>query len=84
MKFGFVSFHALILITLHGWLHLKHKDNANCYKYQTLFSNFGRHWTIRMSWGHSSYLMVTEINFDSLEVGLGFRMAIELILVAIQ
>jgi hypothetical protein len=28
--------------------------------------------------------MVTEINFDRLEVGLGFRMAIELILVAIQ
>jgi hypothetical protein len=28
--------------------------------------------------------MVTEINFDHLEVGLGFRVAIELILVAIQ
>jgi hypothetical protein len=28
--------------------------------------------------------MVTEINFDCLEVGLGFKMAIKLILVAIQ
>jgi hypothetical protein len=32
----------------------------------------------KMNWGHSNYLMVIEINLSQLEVGLQFKIVIEI------
>jgi len=40
--------------------------------------DFNRHQMAKIGWGHSSCHMVTKINFNHFENGLGLTMAIEI------